>query len=104
MSTNSYLQIVSQWLSLGSLIIALIALLLSYLSSRTAKKSYALSLEQERRNQPSLELYIVDSYIRPAVPPIPRIFVFQVTVTNISDAPNLSANYNLSSSTAKTEE
>lgn len=88
MNINSSLQTVSQWLPLASLIIALIALLLSFLSSRTAKKSYALSVEQERRNKPSLELYIVDSYIHPAIPPTPRIFVFQVTVTNTSDAPN----------------
>ncbi|MDR4494759.1 MAG: hypothetical protein R3B74_10090 [Nitrospirales bacterium] len=88
MNINSYLETVSQWLPLASLIIALIALLLSFLSSRIAKKSYALSLEQERRTQPSLELYIVDSYIRPASPPIPRIFFFQVRLTNTSDASN----------------
>jgi hypothetical protein len=85
MNINSYLQIASQWLPLASFIISLIAL---FISSRTAKKSYALSLEQERRTQPSLELYIRDSYICPASPSIPRIFFFQVMVTNTSDAPN----------------
>ena len=44
MNVNSYLETVSQWLPLASLIIALIALLLSFLSSRIAKKSYALSI------------------------------------------------------------
>ena len=30
----------------------------------------------------------MDSFIRPASPPIPRIFFFQLSVTNTSDAPN----------------
>ncbi|MEX2492267.1 MAG: hypothetical protein WD425_10950 [Nitrospirales bacterium] len=88
MNINSYLQTVSQWLPLVSLLIALIALLLSFLSFKIAKESYVLSVEKDRRTKPSLDLYIVDSYIRPADPPIPRIFIFQVRITNTSDSPN----------------
>lgn len=88
METSSLYESIVNWIPVVSAVAALIALLLSLISFRTAKKAYLLALKQDLRQQPSLELYIADSYICPSTPPIPRLFVFLIKITNTSDAGN----------------
>ena len=71
-----------------SALAAWIALILSFQSSRTAKKSHLLALKQEQRIMPSLELYLVDSRMLCMPNDDSRIFAFHIMVTNKSYAGN----------------
>lgn len=88
METQSYFKSVMDWIQMTSPVVAWIALVLSLIKNRTAKKAYLLALKQEKRREPSLGLYVIDSYIRAKTSSTPRIFVFQIGVTNTSDAGN----------------
>jgi len=76
------------WVSTASAAAAWAAAWLAFRSSRTAQRAYNLALEQAQRLRPSLELYLIDAHIRRLVPPLPRLYVFRIMVTNKSDAAN----------------
>ena len=49
--------------SIISALAACFALLYAARSTKIAKQAYKLALEQDQRNRPSIELYLVNSYI-----------------------------------------
>ena len=78
----------SSWAAMVAAVAAWVAAAQAFRSARTAGRAYKLALEQERRLQPSLELYLVDAYIQRLTSPERRLCVFQITVTNKSFAGN----------------
>jgi hypothetical protein len=78
----------SDWIAFGALVVSVFATWHAARGTRVAKDAYALSLDAHRRSQPSLDLYLVEAFIRPTATPPRRICVFRVRVTNQSDAPN----------------
>lgn len=78
----------TDWVSIASAAAAWVAAWLAFRSARTARQTYNLAREQERRFHPSLELYLVDAHIRRLESPLPRLYVFRIMVTNKSDAAN----------------
>ncbi len=57
-------------------------------SAKTAKQAYSLAIEQDQRHRPSLELYLVEAYIRRIDKSEERLFVFHLMVTNKSASKN----------------
>lgn len=78
----------STWISLGALVVAAYAAWYARRGTRIAEQVYNLHYAAHQRLQPALELYLVDAYIRPVPDPPRRIYVFQIRVTNKSDAAN----------------
>jgi hypothetical protein len=78
----------SNWIAIGSAVIALASLWNAIMARRIARSSYQLAVEARDRTTPSLELYIDQGYIRRLATPPRRVFVFRLVVTNRSDAPN----------------
>lgn len=76
------------WIAVVAAIAAWVAAWQAIRSSRMAKRAYNLSLEQERRLLPSLEIYLVDAYIRRLQSLKLRLYVFQIMITNKSYAGN----------------
>jgi hypothetical protein len=76
------------WIAIISAVAAWLAAWQAFRSSRIARYSYKLALKQEQRLEPSLEVYLVDAYIRRLTPPSRRLFVFQITISNTSFAGN----------------
>jgi hypothetical protein len=75
------------WLGIISAIAACMAAWQAYRSSQVARSSYKLSLEQEARFKPSLQLYLKDAYFR-RVNESNRLYFFQVIISNTSDVSN----------------
>lgn len=71
-----------------SALAACIAVWYAARSTKIAKRSYKLALEQDQRNQPSLELYLVNSYIKRIESADERLFVFRLLITNKSASRN----------------
>ena len=78
----------SNWIALGTFVVAVYAAWQARRSTRVAEHAYNLSYDAHQRLQPALELYLVDAYIRPVPDPPRRIYVFQIRVTNKSDSAN----------------
>jgi hypothetical protein len=74
--------------SIISAVAACFAALYAARSSKLAKQAYSLALEQDQRNRPSLELYLVNSYIKRIENADERIFVFRLMITNKSASRN----------------
>ena len=74
--------------SIISTVAACFAVLYAARSSKLAKQAYSLALEQDQRNRPSLELYLVNSYIKRIENADERIFVFRLMITNKSASIN----------------
>jgi hypothetical protein len=78
----------SEWTALGALLVSAFSAWQAFRSRRIAERAYQLSYAAHRRSQPSLELYLVEGYIRPVANPARRVCVFKVRITNQSDAAN----------------
>jgi len=78
----------SDWISLAALAISVIAAWNAVRGTRIANRAYKLSLDSHRRSQPSLDLYLVEAFIRPIPDPPRRVCVFKIRITNASDASN----------------
>jgi len=76
------------WVSFLAVAVACFAAWQATRSAKTAKQAYNLAIEQDQRNRPSLELYLVYAYIRRIEQSDERIFVFQLVVTNKSASRN----------------
>lgn len=76
------------WIAIAAAFAAWMAAWQAFRSSRVARSAYQLALKQEQRLQPSLEVYIVDAYIRRRTKPSRRLYVFQITISNKSSAGN----------------
>ncbi len=76
------------WVTVAAAAAAWVAAWQAIKSARTAKRAYSLALEQERRLLPSLEIYLVDTYIRRLETLNLRLYVFQLMITNKSYAGN----------------
>jgi|RhiMetdeSRZDD1v2_1073273.scaffolds.fasta_scaffold77389_2 hypothetical protein len=76
------------WVSIASAAAAWIAAWIAFRSARIAQRAYNIAAEQERRLQPSLELYVVDAQIRRLDGFPSRLYIFRIIVTNKSDATN----------------
>lgn len=57
-------------------------------STKIARRAYRLAMEQDQRNQPSLDLYLVNSYIKRIENADERLFVFRLLITNKSASRN----------------
>jgi hypothetical protein len=77
-----------QWASIISLIISVAALLCAIRSAKIASKAYNLSLEQDRRHLPTLEIHLSDCYIKRDEHANARLFVFNLAITNKSASDN----------------
>lgn len=78
----------TEWVSLISAVAACFAVWSAARSNKIAKQAYDLALEQDRRNRPSLELYLVDSYIERMGETDERVFVFRLRISNKSASRN----------------
>lgn len=76
------------WVTIAAAFAAWVAAWQAFRSSRVARSAYQLALKQEQRLQPSLEVYIVDAYIRRRANPSRRLYVFRITISNKSFAGN----------------
>ena len=74
--------------SIISALAACIAALYATRSSKLAKQAYKLAYEQDQRKRPSLELYLVNSYIKRVDNADERLFVFRLLITNKSASRN----------------
>ncbi len=77
-----------EWVAIISMIAACVAALHAFRSSRTARQAYRLTLEQDLRHRPSLELYLVSAYILRLNESRDRLYVFHTRVTNKSYSGN----------------
>ena len=77
-----------EWVSIISALAACFAVWYVARSARIAKQAYDLASEQDRRHRPSLDLYLVDSYIERIEESDERIFVFRLMITNKSASKN----------------
>jgi len=64
-------------------------------SKKIAFKAYELAYEQDQRGRPSLELYIVDKYVKTFKGIDERLFVFRLRITNKSASRNSIKNIQL---------
>jgi hypothetical protein len=76
------------WIASAALVVAASGVLLSLSSRRLAGRAFRLSLEANRRSQPSLDLYLADGKMRPIVEPPQRVCLLKLRITNQSDSPN----------------
>ena len=76
------------WVSIIAALAACFAVWYAARSNRIAKQAYDLASEQDRRHRPSLDLYLVDSYIKRIEQSDERIFVFRLMITNKSASRN----------------
>jgi hypothetical protein len=76
------------FVSIISALAACFAALYTARSSKLAKEAYRLALKQDQRNRPSLELYLVNSYIKCIENTDERLFVFRLLITNKSASRN----------------
>jgi hypothetical protein len=60
----------------------------AWIAAWHARRTYKLALQQETRRKPSLEIYLINGYIRRQSTPLRRLFVFKLMITNKSDAAN----------------
>lgn len=79
---------IMEWVSIISAVAACFAVWYAARSNRIAKQAYGLALEQDRRYHPSLELYLVDSYIERMGETDERLFVFRLMISNKSASRN----------------
>jgi hypothetical protein len=77
-----------EWLPIISVLAACFAIWYAARSARIAKQAYDLALEQDQRHRPSLDLYLVDSYIERMEESDERLFVFRLMITNKSASRN----------------
>jgi len=77
-----------EWVSIISAMAACFAIWYAARSNRIAKQAYDLALEQDRRHRPSLDLYLVDSYIERMEESDERLFIFRLMITNKSASRN----------------
>jgi len=75
-------------ISVVSALAACFAALYAARSSKLAKQAYRLALKQDQRNRPSLELYLINSYIKRIENSDERLFVFRLLITNKSASRN----------------
>ncbi len=78
----------SDIISICSAIAAWVAALLAYRSSRIAKRSLAISENQEQDRSPNLEPYLSESFTCKTEDDLYRIYAFSILVNNKSDMPN----------------
>jgi hypothetical protein len=78
----------ADWIAVGALLVSVYSVWQAARSLQVAQQANRLSLDTHRRSQPSLDLYVVEAFIRPTPTPPRRICVFKVRVSNQSDAPN----------------
>lgn len=83
------------WISILSIVIASVAVLISYLGMRTAKRSLRLSEEQDRRHAPRLVPYLKEGYCKSPIGSSFRVFAFSISVSNPSDTDNSVARLDL---------
>jgi hypothetical protein len=75
------------WLGIISAIAAWLAAWQAFRSSQIARASHKLSLEQEARLKPSLQVYLKDAYFRRGNESS-RVYFFQLIISNKSDLSN----------------
>lgn len=76
------------WFSNLAVAVACFAAWQAARSVKIAKQAYSLAIEQDQRHRPSLELYLVEAYIRRIDLSDERLFVFHLMVTNKSASKN----------------
>jgi hypothetical protein len=76
------------WIAIGALFVSLFSAWQAFRSRRIAERGYRLSLDAHYRSQPSLDLYLIEAYIRPIADPPRRVCIFKLRITNQSDSPN----------------
>lgn len=79
---------VAEWVAVGSMLAAWVAVWQAIRSTRMTRRMYSLSVETERRKEPAVEVYLAD--YRMLNPPREerRIYVFHLLITNKSRLAN----------------
>ena len=78
----------SEWIAFGSMLAAWIATWQAIRSTRLSGRMYSLSVAEQRRTEPAVDVYLADSQIQHHPSEQRRIYVFHLLITNSS----LSAN------------
>lgn len=78
-------QMITAAISIAALVVSLVSL---HRTSRLQRQQIRLLAKQEAGLSPSLSLYLAEAYIRRLGPGAPRTYVFQIVVSNSSDAAN----------------
>lgn len=78
----------SDWVAVTAAVAAWLATWFAFRSAQASHKSYRLALEQDQRRRPAIELYLADSHFRTVPDGGCRIYVFDLVITNRSDAEN----------------
>jgi hypothetical protein len=76
------------WIAIISVVIALMSAWYAARSAKIAKKSLELALQQERRQNPNLKLYLFDGHVVKFRSQHFRIYAFHIRISNDSDADN----------------
>lgn len=79
---------VSEWIALGTMIAACIAAWQAIRSTRLSGRMYSLLISEQRRTEPAVEVYLVDSRFLHLSNGQRRVYVFHLLITNKSMAAN----------------
>ena len=78
----------SDWIALGSLLVACISALTAIQSIRFSRRMYSLAVAEQQRTESALELYLADSLVVHRAKDKRRIYMFSLVITNSSLAAN----------------
>ena len=80
--------VISEWIALGSLLVACIAAWKAIQSTRLSRRLYSLAVAEQRRTESALEVYLADALIVHRPREQRRIYMFSLLITNQSLAAN----------------
>ena len=83
------------WLAVAAAIAAWVGAALSFVNSRTARRSLRLAEAQEARRRPVLTLYLGEGYVRFLDSERVRVYAFLLSISNRSDTNNSVAEFGL---------
>jgi hypothetical protein len=85
----------SAWLAIAAAIAAWVGAAISFVNSRTARRSLRLAEAQEVRRRPILTLYLGEGYVRFLDSERVRVYAFVLSISNPSDTNNSVAEFGL---------
>ena len=74
----------SEWIAFGSMLAAWIAAWYAFRSTRLSGRMYSLSVAEQRRTEPAIEVYLADCHIVHLPSEQRRVYVFYLLITNKS--------------------
>jgi len=79
---------IATWIAIISAVIALASAWYAARSNKLGQKNLELALQQEKRQQPNLKLYLVDGHVVRFRSQHFRVYAFHMRISNDSDADN----------------